>query len=69
MNYVREVEQVLYHYKDLEKSIENLRARIGRLDIGPSTSLTAKVNPSGVRGGGCELEPIDQLCEFKILLS
>jgi len=53
MNYIREAENVLKHYKDLYQSIENMDRQIGRLvsNAGPSGGRAIKLDESGIRSG------------------
>lgn len=53
MNYIREAENVLKHYKDIYQSIENMDRQIGKLvsNAGPSTGSAVKLDESGIRSG------------------
>jgi len=53
MNYIREAENVLWYYRDLKRSIDNLDRQISRLVAknGPSVLSAVAADETGIRAG------------------
>ena len=68
MNFIKEAENRLKHYKDLYQSIENMDRQICKLvmNAGPSDGRVIKLDESGIRSGKFD-KTINMLYEIQTL--
>lgn len=70
MNYVKEAEQILYYYRDLNKSIANMDRRISRLvaKAGPKNLSAQAIDNVRVSGSSNHDETINLIFEIQKLV-
>lgn len=69
MNYIKEAEEILKYYRDLDRSVKNMRREISRLmDKQTPSSLNAlPLDVTGVHGGSGQDEAYNVLYRIKVL--
>lgn len=69
MNYIKETETILWYYRDLYHSIEEMSKRVGRLvaKAGPSNLTAMVLDDTGIRSGKVD-EAVNMFFEIQKLM-